>query len=192
MDFFQGIDWGAYAAMRFQANQMPGLASVLHILHLIGLWGWIPLLALLALPWRHGGVVRQRAYIMFGVAALALLCLVAVRQASDRRRPPDAEILLGPQMGKSFPNIPAFAFPMAGIIAASAWSLAGGRKVALAFLGVALASCIFATAELFLGLAFVSDVIVGLVGGAGFGVLARALASRFASASPTIAAAALQ
>lgn len=192
MDFLQGIDWGAYAAMRFQANRLPALVSGLHILHLIGLWGWIPLLGLLALPWRNGGLARRQAYAMLAVAIVGLICMEAVRWTADRRRPPDAEILLGPQMGKAFPNVPAFAFPMAGILAVSAWSLVGGKRAAIAYLFVAFLACIIATAELFLGLGFVSDVITGLAGGVGFGMLGRYLAGRMEASRSNDAIVALQ
>ncbi|MFO0863229.1 MAG: hypothetical protein U0744_00965 [Gemmataceae bacterium] len=192
MDFFQGIDWGAYAAMRFKANQMPGLASFMQILHLIGTWGWIPLLAAVAIPWRRGGELRRRAMVMFGVAIVGLACMEAVRWSADRRRPPDAEITLGPQTSKSFPNVPAFAFPLAGMVAVTAWGCARQKKQLLPFLAVGFVSCIFPTAELFLGLAFVSDVITGMLGGVGFGLLARVLAERFARTESNTAIAALQ
>jgi len=180
MDFFNGVDLGAYASFRFNANRLPALVSVLLIVRWIGLLGWIPLLASVAVMWtnRH---LRLRANVMLAVALVGLTSMEAVRWSANRPRPEDAEILLGPQVGKSFPNVPAFAFPLAGIVAMTAWmAWRKGRGIRTspamivgAFGAIAGLSALIAFAELFLGLAFVSDVITGLAGGVGFGLLAR-------------------
>lgn len=181
MDFFKGIDNGAYAGLRFEAGRSPGLADAMRGVDFVGSFGWIALLALLALPWRRGGVWRRRAVTMFVIAAVGFASMELVRNVADRRRPEDAAALVGGAMGKSFPNLPAFAFPLAAVLGATAWLSViepTRARPKLLFGAVAVAVGLVAFSQLLLGLGFLSDVLTGLAGGLGFALLARAWAAR--------------
>ncbi len=173
-DLLTRIDWGAYYFFRFQARNHPALADLLQVASPTALAiaaGVVLLLALVVFALRRQLRAALVALLVFAAAAPAVEWL---RHAIARRRPDDAENLLGAEnMLGSYPASGVFLFTLALILLAIALGSGRSRRQRLS-VGVATAVLIVGVSlsQFLLGLHFVTDVVGALLGGGGCALVA--------------------
>lgn len=176
MDMFDGLDWGTYYFFRFQANQAPALAQFMQVGSWLGSYVGdliILVLALAATPplWR-----RRMALVVVAGFLAGEAIVEGVKAATQRPRPPDAQNILGSNdTSSSFPNRAVFLAAFGCLMAALALERRSAHsRWRVGFYVVAALVIIFVcVSELWLGLAFVTDILAALAGGIGLALIAR-------------------
>ncbi len=178
MDALETVDWGAYYHFRYLAGQHPQLLPAAELVNSLthhAVLGVLIVFTLLAL-WLYG---RPRTAVV-GLATFLAGIVVAegLRGLIARRRPDDAENLLGPDgMVGSFPAVGVLLFTLTALLLTFAlWETGLGRTGrVLSTAAAAVLIVAVCLSQFFLGLHFVTDVVAGLLGGLVFALLARQL-----------------
>ena len=176
MDAIESMDWGANAHFRFTGQQQPAIVRFFHN-------GYLPngyliagiilvTIAILVLLLRGRKRAAQIAWFSFiGGASLLWVSHYFV----PRRRPPDAQNILGPeQLLDSYPSDGVFICMLSLILLGFAlWQPLGRPSLrALYCLIAALLTVWVCLTELFLCVRFVTDLIGAIVGAALIGWIA--------------------
>ena len=180
MDPLRDVDLGAYYFFRFQANHHPQLVPVLQgIDALAGYVAAAVLLLLAVLTFCLRGRPRAGVAAVL-VAVVGAAVIESLRHLIARRRPDDAQDLLGAAaMLGSYPAGGVFLFTMTLLLFASALGIGAprGNRVALGLVAALLIVGV-CLAELMLGLHYVTDVVGGMLGGSACAILTWSLAAR--------------
>jgi membrane-associated phospholipid phosphatase len=169
MDAIDTIDWGAYAHFSFVAGKYPEVARSIQPLYypttyvvLVGLIAVVLLLFLLQ--------KRLRAILIASIGFVASMGMIETcRLLVPRRRPPDAQELVGAQgMLGSYPSAGVFLFMLLLIycgFALGPWMRSRVSRNVYVALAVLLTIGV-AMSQFFLATHFVSDVVGGIIGAA--------------------------
>jgi membrane-associated phospholipid phosphatase len=179
MDLLKEIDAGAYYFFRFQASQHPEVVSVVQEVEpFLGYIAAVVLLGLTAVVCCVRGR-PQAAAVSIAVFAVAVAAIEGLRHAIARRRPEDAQDMLGTaDMAGSYPARGVFLLALTLLLLTFALAAGAPRWLrVLLSLAAALLIAAACVSQLFLGLHFVSDVLGGLLGGGACALLAWLLAA---------------
>lgn len=177
-----GLDWGTYAFFRHLGkDRLPNLESIMWDGQVAGSpWLLAPVLLItLALLWLAGQrLAGQRRTAAAALAALLVGVLLGegVKLATQRTRPPDAQNYVeAEQMTGSYPSSSVLLVTLVGLLfGMSLEGLSNNRLARVAiYTGVSLWIIWLSLSQLWLGLHFLTDVVAGMIGGAGLAFLVR-------------------
>lgn len=176
MDIFQGLDWGTYSFFHYQSQQLTAVLGLMKPGYFLGAFGsyvlWAGLLVLIGLtsPPNRAKLIRLTV-----ASLLAMLLLEMVRWQLARPRPNDAGKFFEGALTGSFPAGPVALWAVMLVAFPHGLSLAGMNRqgVWTVLIGCFLLLLYIMFSQLFLGLNFLSDVLAGLIGGLGLGLLSR-------------------
>lgn len=167
MDAIETVDWGAYAHFTFIADKYPAILPFMKAHYYAS--GYVVLSGLMALVFLVFVMQkRTRAALTAALGFVASMAIIEVsRLLVPRRRPPDAQNLLGANdMIGSYPSGGVFLFMLVMICFAFAlwpWLRTGVKRGLFVTVATVLTISV-ALSQLVLAIHFVSDVAGGIVG----------------------------
>jgi membrane-associated phospholipid phosphatase len=161
----------------FYLNRNPFTTSLMTAVPLL----FVPVVVSFVARWRRpepGGPNRAQLFAALASAVAGALVIEAVaRTVFARPHPPDSFAAL-PTEGFSFPSLPV-AVAVAACVAMTRVARPRNVRPALAWLGCGAACVLFAVSQVVLRECWMTDAAVGLLVGAGWGLIATALTWRF-------------
>ena len=176
MELFKGMDWGAYYAFRYEANRLPSLTELMEAGNWLGTYLAVAILLVAALILAPQPGRRRMAFVVVVTFLVGCLLVEGVNAATQRPRPADAENVVGAEaMFSSFPARAVFLAAFAWLMLAQALERrCHGKGMRAAVYGIAILGMVFVCiSQLWFGLHWVTDVLAGLAGGVGLGLIAR-------------------
>lgn len=168
MNPIQGLDSGTDAFFHFQRTIGPtkALQPLMEVANFLGSYLILAILALgmMGLLLYLG---RGRQAGAFGViVSVAVLLGEGLKHLVNRGRPTDAELILGPQMSPSFPNVSALLTSMLMLILGMVLStIARGWIRYVIYASCLILVLLIGASQLYLGLNFLTDLLAGWTAG---------------------------
>jgi membrane-associated phospholipid phosphatase len=175
VELFKSMDYGGYYFFRHLARQNPEILPAFRLGDWLGSYFVVGFMFLVAVILLLVQARTRAAQVSVGAFVLGVIFVEILRNVVAAHRPPDAQDLVdADEMLRSFPAREVFTVTLAGVLLLfAAWGSV--RKTPLRLLLTAAVVVLLlwvAMSQLILGLHFVTDVMGGLAGGIGLGLLA--------------------
>jgi membrane-associated phospholipid phosphatase len=175
VELFKSMDYGGYYFFRHLARQNPEILPPFRLGDWLGSYfvvGFVFLVAVILL------LVQARtraAQVALGAFVLGVIFVEILRNVVAAHRPPDAQDMVeADEMLRSFPAREVFTVTLAGVLLLfAAWGGLHTTTLRLLLTAAVVGLLLWvAMSQLILGLHFVTDVMGGVTGGIGLGLLA--------------------